>query len=270
LTPRATRLQELALSQRCHNWVRIGGLDRRQQETVCAGQKTSRHIAKQRNPADVRLGVKWSQVQILTARPQKALRPCEVRTKYEPQQQHIVGEQWPLAQWIGHWAESTLEASPRKNTTKALYRSLATKHLMPAPLGTTPLDKLRKSHIDALLVKLRKAELSDSTVRQVYTILRAILDDAKLDGLIADNPATRVPRPRIARKEARHLAAADVTAVLAAAEGLRYRNVLVLIAATGLRRGEALALRWSDVDLEGGCPRTVLMSSLIKANGVSG
>jgi integrase len=157
-----------------------------------------------------------------------------------------------LAQWIDHWTETTLQASPRKGTTKALYKTLARKHLTPAPLGATPLDKVRKSHIDGLLVKLRGAGLSDSTVRQVYTVLRAILEDAKLDGLIADNAAVRVPRPRVARKEAKHLAAADVTAVLAAAEGLRYHDVLVLIAATGLGRGEALALRWSDVDLAGG------------------
>ena len=39
-------------------------------------------------------------------------------------------------------------------------------------------------------------------------------------------------------------------ALLAAADGLRYKDVLVLIAATGLRRGEALALRWRDVDLD--------------------
>jgi integrase len=43
-----------------------------------------------------------------------------------------------------------------------------------------------------------------------------------------------------------------VTALLRAAEGLRYRPVLVLIAATGLRRGEVLALHWSDVDLDDG------------------
>jgi integrase len=44
----------------------------------------------------------------------------------------------------------------------------------------------------------------------------------------------------------------DVTALLKAADGLRYRDVLLLIAATGMRRGEALALRWSDVDLDNG------------------
>ena len=61
-----------------------------------------------------------------------------------------------------------------------------------------------------------------------------------------------MPRPRVARTEAKHLDAAEVTALLAAAEKLRYRPVLVLIAATGLRRGEALALHWRDVDLAGG------------------
>jgi hypothetical protein len=44
--------------------VRIGGADRRHQETVRAGRNPSRVIARQRNPPDVRLGVKWSQVQM--------------------------------------------------------------------------------------------------------------------------------------------------------------------------------------------------------------
>ena len=52
--------------------------------------------------------------------------------------------------------------------------------------------------------------------------------------------------------EARHLTAGEVAAILNAAEGLRYRPVLALIAATGLRRGEALALRWDAVNLKDG------------------
>jgi integrase len=145
-----------------------------------------------------------------------------------------------LANWIEHWADTALEASPRKESTKALYRTLARKHLSPAPLGTTPLDKLRKTHIDGLIVALRNRELSDSTVRQVYTVLRAVLEDARLDGLIARNPAELVKRPGVRRREAKHLAAADVAVLLKAAEGLRYRSVLALTSATGLRRGEAL------------------------------
>ena len=72
-----------------------------------------------------------------------------------------------LSEWIGHWSETALEASSRKESTKALYRTLARKHLSPAPFGATPPDKLRKTHIEGLVVALRKRELSDSTVRQV-------------------------------------------------------------------------------------------------------
>ena len=168
-----------------------------------------------------------------------------------------------LSEWIEHWSATALEASPRKESTKALYRTLARKHLSPAPLGATALDRLRKTHIDGLIVALRKRGLSDSTVRQVYTVLRAILDDAKLDGLIADNPAARVARPRVARREAKHLDAATVAAVLNAAEGLRYRPVLALIAATGLRRGEALALRWEHINLKDGTLRVAATLSRV-------
>jgi integrase len=154
-----------------------------------------------------------------------------------------------LAEWIERWIITALEASSRKRSSKVLYARLARKHLSPAPLGSTPLDRLRKTHVDGLIVELCKRELSDSSVLLVYTVLRAALDDAVLDGLMARNPCTLVKRPGVQRTEAKHLDAATVSAVLTAAEGLRYRPVLMLIAATGLRRGEALGLHWSDVNL---------------------
>lgn len=89
--------------------------------------------------------------------------------------------------------------------------------------------------------------LSDATIRQTYTVLRAGLDGAVRDGLLAKNPAAAVKRPGVARKEAKHASAVDVTKLLLCADGLRYRNSLALIAATGIRRGEALALHWPDV-----------------------
>ena len=100
-------------------------------------------------------------------------------------------------------------------------------------------------------------------MRQVYTILRAVLADACLDGLIADNAAARVPRPRVSRKEAHHLDTAGVMAILEAAKGYRYEPVLKLIAVTGLRRGEAVALRWDQVNFAGGFLRVAYTMSRI-------
>jgi hypothetical protein len=59
-------------------------------------------------------------------------------------------------------------------------------------------------------------------------VLRATLDDAVLDGLMARNPCHLVKRPSVVRREAKHLDADTVATVLNAAEGLRYRLALVL------------------------------------------
>jgi integrase len=157
-----------------------------------------------------------------------------------------------VASWLKRWRESSLAASDRKATTKALYGTLSRKHLEAEPFGATGLDKLKPTHIEALIVALRAKELSDSTVRGVYTVLRQALDVAVRDGLIASNPAAKVNRPGIARKEARYLSAADVVRLLDAAKGLRYYLAVVVMSTTGLRRGEVAGLLWSSVDLDKG------------------
>jgi integrase len=156
-----------------------------------------------------------------------------------------------VAAWLTHWRATTLVASDRKPATRELYGSLCRKHLEPEPFGALTLDRLRPSDIEALVLALRDKKLSGSTIRSVYTVLRAALDGAVRDGLLARNPAALVKRPGIERREARHLPADEVSAVLRAAEGSRYHPALLLMAGTGLRRGECLALRWDAVDLDG-------------------
>ncbi len=164
-----------------------------------------------------------------------------------------------VADWLAHWRATTLAASDRKESTKALYGTLSRNHLEREPFGTITLDKLKPSDVEGLVLSLRtkvrpdgSRALADSTIRQTYTILRAGLDGAVRDQLIARNPAAAIRRPGVARTEAVHVDAGDVTKLLAAAQGSRYHSALVLIAATGMRRGEALALRWEHVDLEAG------------------
>ena len=131
-----------------------------------------------------------------------------------------------------------------------LYANLCRKHLEPAPFGAIPLDRLRPTNIEALVLSMRAKTLSDSTIRQVDTVLRAGLDGAVRDGLLARNPAALVARPGVPRTAARHLTASDVVAVMRAAQSSRYHAALVLIAATGLRMGECLGLSWDRVDLD--------------------
>jgi integrase len=163
----------------------------------------------------------------------------------------ILDSKATVSAWLGHWSGEPLRASNRKATTQELYRLIVRKHLQPAPIGLLRLDRLRPTDIDTLVLSLRDRDLAESTVRQIYTVLRQALAAAVRDGLLADNPAEKVARPSVSRKEARFLSNAEVGAVLRAAAQSRHYTLLRLIAATGLRKGEALALRWPDVDLSG-------------------
>jgi integrase len=154
-----------------------------------------------------------------------------------------------VGSWLASWRDSSLAASDRKATTKAQYEMLSRKHLEAQPFGAARLDKLKPTTVERLIVTLRAMGLSDSTVRQVFGVLRLALDVAVRDGLLGVNPAATVKWPGVARKEARYLPGAEVVRLLDAAQGLRYHLAVVLMATTGLRRGEVAGLRWSDLNL---------------------
>jgi integrase len=124
-------------------------------------------------------------------------------------------------------------------STKELYANLSRAHLEPEPFGATRLDRLRPSDIECLVLAMRAKTkpgkrideetapdpvraLSDSTIRQAYTILRAGLDGAVRDGLLRRNPAIAVRRPGVERAEAQYLHSDEVSKLLQAAEGSRY------------------------------------------------
>ena len=154
-----------------------------------------------------------------------------------------------------HWIDTTLQASERKQTTKSLYAGVTGSHVLDSTLGRLTLDKVRPSHVEGWVVQLRRKNLAESTIRTAYTVLRAILDTAVRDGAIGVNPAAAVKRPKVTNKEATHLTPVQVAELLDAASRTRYAPLFEFLVHTGLRRGEALALRWTDVDLDRGMLR---------------
>jgi integrase len=146
-----------------------------------------------------------------------------------------------------------------------MYATLTRNHISSSALGGMPLGKATPRVVEGWLVELRARGLAESTVRIAYDILLAILETALRDGALGRNPVAAVKRPRVTRHEASYLTPDQVRAVLSAAGGTRYAPLFTLLVNTGLRRGEALALQWSDVDLEGGTLR--VRGTLARVNG---
>ena len=169
-----------------------------------------------------------------------------------------------FASFSAAWVSTTLRAADLKATTRHTYETALRLWLIPR-IGAKQLKQLRPSDIEAVLVSLENEGKAAQTRRTAYTVVRKVLDAAVRDGELARNPATAVPRPRAEPTASRFLDRDAVRALLESARGHRLEPLVTLLAYTGLRIGEALALRWEDVDLDGGFLRVT--GTMARADG---
>ncbi len=153
-----------------------------------------------------------------------------------------------LAQWLDHAAD---ELSP---TTLRTYRQIVRRRLNPA-IGHVQVRKLRAQQLDELYRALmRDGKLSPTTVRQVHAVIRRALGQAVRWGWITINIAANATPPKARKPQLEPPTIEEVQKILVAAfeDNTEFGVFLHLVAAAGLRRGEACALRWTDIDLEHG------------------
>jgi integrase len=149
-----------------------------------------------------------------------------------------------LDEWLagGRWRPRTLES----------YTETAARYIRPA-IGKTPLAKLEASDIARMLAKLEaRGDLSSTTVRYAYSVLRIALGRAVKSGKVSRNVATLVDPPAKARVQLHPLTADEARRFLASVAGGRLGPLYTVAIATGARQGELLALRWDAIDLDGG------------------
>ena len=176
----------------------------------------------------------------------------EARSNYSKGLPVATGPQ-TVGQYLDHWLENTLRPNAKPRSYES-FSAITRLHIKPN-LGNIQLLKLAPQHIQKLLGDKTKAGLSAQTVTNIRTVLRSALTQAMKWGLVSRNVAALVDAPRIPHKDIKPLGPDDARALLAAARGSRYELAYILGLNLGLRRGEILGLRWSDIDLEKGSLR---------------
>ena len=119
-------------------------------------------------------------------------------------------------------------------------------------LGSIRLQALQAPRIQAAYAKMLNSGSAPRTVLHHHRFLRQALTQSIRWGLLAANPTDGVTPPKPVRAEIRTLSTDEVAALIEACDDLALRALVGVAVTTGMRQGELLGLRWSDVDLERG------------------
>ena len=133
-------------------------------------------------------------------------------------------------------------------SSRASYESLIEKWIRPF-FGKERLVQIGPYEVSRFMAWLRQEGLSPKTSRNIYTVLKQLLDVAVDNDLLKSSPIRpKLHRPKVTQKEKVVLTVPEAQAVLGALHG-KWRAPVWTLALTGLRQGELLALRWQDLDL---------------------
>lgn len=155
-----------------------------------------------------------------------------------------------LGTYLMTWLEEEHKHQIAHSTWKR-YRALATHHIVPV-IGQIPLRKIVPSDIQSVLNVMREAGQSSRSQQQARALLSVALGEAENNEYIPSNPVKKVRIPVNKTREIEPLTVDEVKRLLETYKGTYMSARLHIALLCGLRQGEALGLRWQDVDLVNG------------------
>lgn len=162
----------------------------------------------------------------------------------------VAFERQSVDEFLKFWLEQSVKPTVRPGTLNS-YQVFCEVHIIPH-LGKKQLAKLSPQDVQAFLNKKSAEGLSPRTVQYAHAVLRRALNVALKWGAIGRNPACLVDGPRVPRKEIQPLTPEQASTFLDSVRDDRLYALYVVALSLGLRQGEALGLRWEDIDLEAG------------------
>lgn len=119
---------------------------------------------------------------------------------------------------------------------------------VPSSLGDTRLEDLKPSHFQRFYNEMTAAGKAARTVRQTHMVLHKAMKDALPLDLLTRNPTEGTMLPRIPQTEMGWYSGEDLSRLLEVTEGDRFHALWAVLGTMGLRLGEALGLKWADVN----------------------
>lgn len=175
--------------------------------------------------------------------------------------EHVTLAQY-LQRWLTDYAAHNVAPS-----TLLRYRQLSTR--LSVLLGNLRLAEIRPAHVQSAYAALLRDGLAERTVLHHHRMLREALHHAVRWQLLGRNPADAVQPPRPARAEMRTLTSDETGVLMDAVADAGQRRLVYVALATGLRLGELLGLRWSDIDWSGSRATIQRAAQYLPASGVT-
>ena len=157
----------------------------------------------------------------------------------------FAGAQVKMKEFLEQWL-ITAKSSIRLRTFEQ-YTQVVNQHLVPV-LGNLKLKDLRPDHIQTLYNSKLASGSSSRTVIIIHSVIHRALNHAVKLGLVGRNPADAVSHPRMPHREMQTLTDNQVRELILVAKGTPLEAMYQLAVTTGLRQGELLGLRWSDLE----------------------
>ena len=164
-----------------------------------------------------------------------------------------------VAELLTRWLDDAAISHLRPRTVES-YQLLIDRHIVPA-VGSLRIGDLEAPDVQRMVTGMLRAGLSQQTAKHAHKVLRVALGQALRWGIVPRNVASLVQSPKVVRRSPRTLTVEQARTFLASVRDDGRYALYVLALTTGMRRGELLALRWPDVDLERG---TVTVASTLR------
>ena len=161
----------------------------------------------------------------------------------------------PAKMTVGRWLDAWLVeyTGDVKPYTKRAYTTNIKNHIIPA-IGALQLEKLTPLQVQKFYNECMREpkSLKPKTVKNIHGVLHSALKQAVMNGLLRSNPTESCTIPRIERMEIKPFDDVAEKSFLKAIEGDKYERLFIVDLYTGMRKGEILGLRWSDIDFDQG------------------